>query len=103
LAKGIYLEENQSTFMDRISALRNIEDALADFEAGETTLADLEGDVRGILRTYAADLEGELGAYRASGEGFEDVVVVAQSRNAACDRAEELLADARVVSVEPVE
>jgi hypothetical protein len=65
--------------MDRISALRNIEDALAAFEAGESTLADLEGQVRGILRTYAADLDGELGAYRATGEGFEERVVVAGS------------------------
>lgn len=89
--------------MDRISALRNIEDALADFEAGESTLADLEGDVRGILRTYAADLEGELTAYRASGEDFSDLVVVAGSRRGARERVEGLVDDARDVSVEPVE
>ena len=28
--------------MDRISALRNVEEALAAFEAGETTLPELE-------------------------------------------------------------
>jgi hypothetical protein len=89
--------------MDRISALRNIEEALADFEEGGRTLSDLEGDVRGILRTYAADLDGDLAAYRVRGEGFEEVVVVAGSRRGARDRVEDLIADARDVTVEPVE
>jgi hypothetical protein len=88
--------------MDRISALRNIEDALAAFEEGELTLADLEGDIRGILRTYAADLDGDVGAYRATGEGFEEMVVVAGSRREARHRVEELVDEARDVNVEPV-
>ena len=37
--------------MDRISALRNVEEALAAFEDGECSLAELEADVRGVLRT----------------------------------------------------
>ncbi len=41
--------------MDRISALRNIEDALATFEQGETDLASMERRVRGVLRTYATE------------------------------------------------
>jgi hypothetical protein len=89
--------------MDRISALRNVEDALAEFEQGECTLADLEADVRGILRTYAADLDGELSAYRATGEGFAELVVVAGSRREARERVAELVDDPRDVTVEPVE
>jgi len=89
--------------MDRISALRNIEDALADFEAGECTLADLEGDVRAILRTYAADLDGDLSAYRATGEGFGELVVVAASPRDAHERVEELVDDPRRIAVERVD
>jgi hypothetical protein len=80
--------------MDRISALRNVEDALADFEAGETDLAGLERQVRGIVRTYASEFEGEadLRAYRATGESpADEVVVLAPSVGAARGRVEELL------------
>ena len=45
--------------MDRISTLRNIEDALAEFEDGECDLSDLERRVRGALRTYATELDGD--------------------------------------------
>lgn len=89
--------------MDRISALRNIEDALADFEAGESTLSDLEGDVRGILRTYAADLDGNLSTYRATGDGFDELVVVANSPKDAHERVEELIEDPRRIEVERVD
>ena len=78
--------------MDRISALRNVEEALATFEDGECSLADLESEVRGVLRTYAADFEGELAAYRASGEAPADgVVVLASSAHEARDRVEALV------------
>lgn len=89
--------------MDRISTLRNIEDALADYEADERTLPELEREVRGLLRTYATSFE-DATAYRASGEDpAEGLVVVADSRPAARDRVEELLGPDVRFSVEPVE
>jgi hypothetical protein len=90
--------------MDRISALRNVEEALATFESGECSLAELEQEVRGVLRTYAADFEGELRAYRASGDGAADgLVVLAASSSEARDRVEALVDGRVAVSVEPVE
>jgi len=77
--------------MDRISALRNVEDALARFEDGECSLADLEGEVRGILRTYATDFDGELRAYRAEGGDADGVIVLAASRPDARDRIADLV------------
>ena len=78
--------------MDRISAHRNDEEALATFEDGDCSLADLEREVRGILRTYATDFEGELGAYRAQGEGPADgLVVLAADRSGARDRIRSLV------------
>lgn len=78
--------------MDRISALRNVEDALASFEAGETDLEGLERRVQGVLRTYATEFEGDLDAYRATGDQrAEGVVVLAPSERAARERVEELL------------
>lgn len=80
--------------MDRISALRNVEDALAAFEAGETDLAGLEEQVRGILRTYATEFEGDadLRAFRATGDQPADgVVVLAPSSGAARERVRDLL------------
>jgi hypothetical protein len=80
--------------MDRISALRNVEEALAAFEDGDLDLAGLERQVRGVLRTYATEFEGDLAAYRASGdERAEGVVVLAPTRSAARDRVRELLDD----------
>jgi hypothetical protein len=77
--------------MDRISALRTIEEALADFEAGEEDLEGLEKRVRGTLRTYATAFEGELSAYRASGPPAADgVVVLASSERDARERVREL-------------
>jgi len=90
--------------MDRISALRNIEDALSSFEAGETDLDGLEREVRGVLRTYATDFEGDLAPYRATGEGVVDgTVVLASSRDEARERAQELVEDAGRFSIERVE
>jgi stress response protein YsnF len=71
--------------MDRISALRNVEDALAEFEDGDATLEDVEDRVLGVLRTYATEFEdGDAAAYRATGDpAVEGTVVVAESREAA--------------------
>ncbi|MFC3477645.1 DUF7854 family protein [Halobacterium litoreum] len=76
--------------MDRISALRNVEDALADFEDGDASLGDVEDRVLGVLRTYATEFEGDdVTAYRATGDPeVEGVVVVASS----ADEAEERVA-----------
>jgi hypothetical protein len=81
--------------MDRISALRNIEDALRAFERGEADLATTERQVVTVLRTYATDFDGEggaLAAYRASGdERAEGLVVVATSPEEAEARIRGLL------------
>lgn len=88
--------------MDRISALRNIEDALARFEDGECTLGELEGDVRGVLRTYATDFDGELAAYRVEGGDADGIVVLAASRPDARDRVTDLVDDPGRFEVTPV-
>ena len=83
--------------MDRISALRNIEEALSAFESGDEPLAATERRVATILRTYATEFEGEGGleSYRAVGEDPADgLVVVADSSAAARERVADLLADA---------
>jgi hypothetical protein len=74
--------------MDRISALRNVEDALADFEDGDTTLDDVEDRVLGVLRTYATEFEdGDATAFRATGDpNVEGMVVVAPSKTVARER-----------------
>lgn len=80
--------------MDRISALRNIEDALSDFEAGETDLRSAEQRVLAVLRTYATDFGGDetLRAYRAVGEEPADgLVVVAASESEARSQIADLL------------
>ncbi len=79
--------------MDRISALRNVEDALAAFEDGEADLATTERRVEGVLRTYATEYESAPdAAYRVeTRERADDVVVVAASPDDARERAEELL------------
>ena len=89
--------------MDRISALRNVEEALAAFEAGECSLSELEADVRGILRTYAADFEGDLQAYRASGGQADGLVVLAASEPDARDRVTALVEAPGDFTVSPVE
>lgn len=80
--------------MDRISALRNVEEALAAFEAGEEDLAGLERRVRAILRTYATEFEGDgaLAPYRAAGDERADgVVVLAETERSARERVRDLL------------
>jgi len=95
--------------MDRISALRNIEEALRDFESGESDLEATEQRVVGVLRTYATDFEGDedgLGAYQAIGTGRADgLVVVADSEAAARERIADLLEEdpaALDVEISPV-
>lgn len=78
--------------MDRISALRNVETALADFESGDIDLGTLEREVRAVLRTYATDFEGDLAAYRATGDGAADgLVVLAADRREARERVTALV------------
>jgi len=80
--------------MDRISALRNIEEALADLEAGEASLADVERRVQGVLRTYATEFEGDLAAYRATGDQrVAGTVVMATDAQEARQRVRNLLDD----------
>ncbi len=85
--------------MDRISALRNIEDALSDFEAGADELRETQRRVLTILQTYATEFETErdLSAYRARGdERATGIVVVAESKGEATNRIIELLDDETV-------
>lgn len=73
--------------MDRISALRNVEDAIAAFEDGEATLAETERQVVATLRTYATEFGADgLAAYRVTGVETE-VVVVADAPGNARERA----------------
>lgn len=88
--------------MDRISTLRNIEDALSDFEEGELTLPELEREVRGVLRTYATDFDEVATAYRATGDGRANgLVVVAESRTEAREQIEDLLDEPGQFDLEP--
>ncbi|WP_135534961.1 MULTISPECIES: hypothetical protein [Halostella] len=89
--------------MDRIAALRNIEDALAEYERGETDLESMERAVTGVLRTYATDFDDELAAYRANGDGRADgLIVVATSQRQARERVRELVDDDVAVTVDRV-
>lgn len=89
--------------MDRISALRNVEAALAEYEAGERDLESVERRVRAVVRTYATEFEGDLAAYRASGDPAADgLVVVAASREQARERVRGLVDGAPRFDVEPV-
>lgn len=87
--------------MDRISALRNVEDALSDLEAGTADLASVEERIVGVVRTFATDYDGDLAAYRAMGAGAADgLVVVAASPREAESRVRELVDDPGAVTVE---
>ncbi|MFB6133242.1 MAG: hypothetical protein ABEJ44_07570 [Halanaeroarchaeum sp.] len=79
--------------VDRIAALRNVEDALAAFEQGEIDLATMEDRVQGVLRTFATDYpDDDRRAYRASGDPRADgLVVLASGREEARERIEALL------------
>jgi hypothetical protein len=91
--------------MDRISAIRNVEEAVRAYEDGECDLATLEERVGTVIRTYATEFETEdRRPYRAVGDPAVDGrVVVAPSPEAARDRVREV-ADAADASfdVEPV-
>lgn len=80
--------------MDRISALRNVEDALRAFERGEADLAATEQQVQAVLRTYATAFDDDpRAAYRASGdEAVDGTIVVASSEPEARKRVTELRA-----------
>jgi hypothetical protein len=69
--------------MDRISAIRNVEEALRSFEEGEADLAATEERVLAALRTYATEFDDgtDRTAYVGRGaDAVDDVVVVASSR-----------------------
>ncbi|MGM0446638.1 MAG: hypothetical protein ACQERM_00100 [Methanobacteriota archaeon] len=73
--------------MDRISAIRNVEDALREFENGDADLAATERRVAAVLRTYATEFDGDGDVFRAVGDDAVDgTVVVAPSEPAARDR-----------------
>lgn len=73
--------------MDRISAIRNVEDALRAFEDGDADLAATEQRVATVLRTYASEFEGDDDVFRAVGEEPVDgTIVVAPSKPAARER-----------------
>jgi len=79
--------------MDRISALRNVEAALREFEDGEVSFEELEDRVQGVLRTYVSSFEGEgVAPYRVvdGPAGAVGVVVVASDAVAARERVREL-------------
>lgn len=78
--------------MDRISALRNVEEALGAFEAGEADLETTQRRVRSVLGSYATEFEDEQRhAYRANGDCSADgVVVVAPNSETAKERVQEL-------------
>jgi hypothetical protein len=90
--------------MDRISALRNVETALREFEDGEVSFAELEDRVQGVLRTYVSSFEGDgVAPYRVVGgpEAAVGVVVVASDAVAARERVRELTGvDGGVLDVE---
>jgi hypothetical protein len=79
--------------MDRISALRNVEDALAAFEDGDIDLAAMEERVLTTLRTYATEFDAaDQSAFRAYGDDPADgTVVVAEDRPEARDRVESIV------------
>ena len=73
--------------MDRISAIRNVEDALREFEDGEADLAATERRVAAVLRTYATEFDDDGDVFRAVGDDPVDgTVVVAPSEPAARER-----------------
>lgn len=85
--------------MDRISALRNVEESLATFENGEIDLETVERRVQAVVRTYATEYSSDGSvAYRVETVERADVIVVASSSDEARNRAAELLDE----SVTPV-
>jgi len=90
--------------MDRISAIRNVEDALRAFENGDADLADTEQRVAAVLRTYATEFDGDDDVFRAVGEEPVDgTIVVAPSAPAARERVIELSAPDSLEDVTHIE
>ena len=95
--------------MDRISALRNIEEALREFESGDADLRSTERRVVNVLRTYATEFDGDgddadLAAYRAAGaDPAHGLVVVASSPDEARARVTDLLTDSGVVNADSLD
>ncbi len=80
--------------MDRISALRTIEEALTAYEDGDLSLPALEREVRGVLRTYATAFDEEAAVYRATAPPtVEGLAVVAASPRGARERVADLTGD----------
>jgi hypothetical protein len=91
--------------VDRISALRNVEEALRAFEAGDDDLATTQQRVQSVLQSYATEFEDESRrAYRAVGEEPADgVVVVAADPAEAEERVRSrLAAENAAFDVEPL-
>lgn len=91
--------------MDRISALRNVEEALRTFEAGEADLERTQQQVQSVLQSYATAFDAaERQPYRAHGDGPADgVVVVAPDPETARKRVQKLHdVDAASFDVEPL-
>lgn len=90
--------------MDRISALRNVEDALAAFERGEIALETMEERVQGVLRSFATEYpDDDLRAYRASGDPSVDgLTVLAADRSQARARIQALVDEEVPFEVAPV-
>ena len=87
--------------MDRISALRNVEEALSEFEAGEADLAETEKRVLAVLRTYATEFEAEgVATYRASARGESTLVVADGPETARQQAADRLDASPEGIEVE---
>jgi len=86
--------------MDRISAIRNIEDAIRDLESGDADLASTEQRVVTVLRTFATEFEdgagdGTLDAWTAVGDDrAEGLVVLAADAADARARVRDLLDEA---------
>ncbi len=90
--------------MDRISALRSIEESLTAYEEGNLSLPDLEQEVRGVLRTYATSFDENAAAYRArGGERVDGLVVVASSPREARERVADLVDEPGRIEIERVE
>jgi hypothetical protein len=95
--------------MDRISALRNVEEALRAFEDGEADLAATEERVLGVLRTYATEFDGDdradLAAFRTVAGPAEGTVVVAPDARTARARVRDLAGvdEGAAVEVEPID
>lgn len=91
--------------MDRIAALRTVEEALGAFERGEIDLETMESRIRGTLRTYATEYEdGTRRPYRATGEpSVEGLIVIAESPAAARERIEEIADTEGPIEVEALD